>query len=302
VAQFGQLAALGVPVVLTASPTPTLAIYPTAAARDILVVHQGLLTSRLPATSRTLLHVRPSVATRAEALVAYARGRGAVRLGILASGDEFGRAVRAVAAARWRAWGLALVQDESVSLQTPDLGERLRRLVRLAPDALLLGLEGPDLGDVARRAREAGYPGFVLALDDDPAVALAAGPELEPAVVLAEAFVAEPGTRAERFAEAYRKKFGGPPSRWAAQGYEAVAMIADGVRAAREGRGGPVGGARLRDALVARRSFPALSGGRVVLRDDGSVVRPLGLFAASGGRLTFVRYVEGADGPAGARP
>jgi len=297
-AKFNELAAASVPVVLTASPTPTLAIYPAAASRDVLVVHQGPVTARLPASSRTLVHTRRPVAARAEALVGYARGRGAARLAVLAGGDEFGKAVRAAVAARWRAWGLALVQDESVSPEAPDLGERLRRLVRLAPDALLLGLEGSDLGDIARQAREAGYPGLILALDDDPAFVLTAGPALEPVVSLAEAFVAEPGTRAARFAEAYRKKFGGPPSRYAAQAYEAVAMIAEGLRAARAAGGDPVGGTRLREALAARRSFPSLTGGRLVVRDDGTVERPLALFTASGGRLTFVRYVEPAGGAA----
>lgn len=297
-AKFHEVATASIPVVLAASPTPTLAIYPAAASRDVLVVHLGHVTGRLPQSSRTLVHTRPPVAVRAEALVGYARGRGAARLAVLAGGDEFGKAVRAAVAARWRAWGLALVQDESVSVEAPDLGERLRRLVRLAPDALLLGFEGPDLGDIARQAREAGYPGFILALDNDPALALAAGPALEPVVILAEAFVAEPDTRAARFAEAYRKKYGTPPSRWAAQAYEAVAMIAEGLRAARQAGGDPVGGTRLREALAARGSFPSLTGGRVVLRGDGTVERPLALFTASGGRLTFVRYVEPAGGAA----
>jgi branched-chain amino acid transport system substrate-binding protein len=289
-----SLLSANVPVVVTASPTPTLAIHSEAAARDVLVIHQGPVTAQFAAPGRTIVHARPPAATRALALVAYARGRSATRLAVLAGGDEFGKAVRAAAVGRWRAWGLAVVQDESLLPGGPDVKARLRRLVRLAPDALLLGFEGADLGDVARQVREAGYPGFILALDDDPAVALAAGPGLEPAIVLAEAFVAEPETRAARFADAYQKKFAAPPSRWAAQAYETVAMIAEGLKAARAAGGQPVRGTRLREALVARRSFPALTGERVVLGEDGTIDRPLALSTATGDHLTFVRYLDPA--------
>jgi ABC-type branched-subunit amino acid transport system substrate-binding protein len=297
-----SLLAAAVPVILTASPTPTLAIHSEASARDVLVVHQGPVTSRLPVSSRTIVHVRSPAAARAEALVLYARARSATRLAVLAGGDEFGKAVRAAAAGRWRAWGLTVVQDESILPGSPEARERLRRLARLAPDALLLGLEGPDLGDVVRQAREAGYPGFILALDDDPAVALAAGPALEPIVVLAEAFVAESGTRAARFAEAYQKKFATSPTRWAAQAYETVAMLAEGLRAARDAGGQPIRGTPLRDALVARGSFAALAGERLALREDGAVERPLALFTAAGERLTFVRYLDPARSGAATAP
>ncbi len=290
-AEFNRLAALGMPVVFTASVTPTLAIQPLAAARDVLVVHGGVMTGRLPAASRTLLHTRPSVAARVEALLEHAAGQKLRRLALLTAGDEFGKAVRAAAAARGRAGGGSLVLEESLTLDAPDLPARIRRLGRVAPEAVVLGFRGADLGDLAARLREGGYAGPLYLLDDDPAVRLAGGPALDGAVVVSDAFVPEAGSPGERFADGYKKRFGGAPSRHAVQAYDAVMMLAAGIAAAAaEGRPAP-GGARLRDALLAARSFPSVAGGRVVLRDDGTLARPLALFTVEAGELAFVRHL-----------
>jgi len=191
-----------------------------------------------------------------------------------------------------------LVYEESLALETPDLSPRLARIARLAPEAVCLAFRGPDLGDLARRLREAGYPGLLLALDDDPAALLAAGPTLADMVVLVDAFVPEPESRGARFAKAYEAKFKRPPSRFAANAYDTVTMITEGARAAfQSGRAIP-GGARLREALLARRAFPSVYGSEVVIRDDGTFDRPLALFTVEGGRGVFVRYVTSSGRPA----
>jgi branched-chain amino acid transport system substrate-binding protein len=297
VADFGRLAAAGVTVVFTASPTPTLAVYPLAAARDVLVVHQGLRSERFPAASQTLFQIRPSVAARGEALAGYAWERGLRRLALLAAGDEFGRPARGAVAARWRERGGSLVHDESLHLDAPDLTARLGRVARLAPDAVCLAFRGQELGDLARRLREAGYPGLLLALDDDPALIHAAGPAVSDLVLLSDAFMAEPDAPSALFARTYEAKFGRAPSRFAANAYDAVTILAEGARLALQGRRDPPGGGRLREAILARRAFPSIYGGQVVVRDDGSFERPFALFTVSAGRATFLGYVTPAGRP-----
>lgn len=294
-ADFARLVATPTPIVFTASVTPTLAIHQLAAARDVLVVHQGLVTDRFPATSRTFLHTRSPVAARVEALLAHARERGVRRLALLAAGDDFGKVARARAASAWRARGGSVAHEESLTLDAPDLGARLGPVARAAPDAILLAFRGPDLGDLAARLRDAGYRGLFLALDDDPAATLAANLALDGAAIVAEALVPEAGGAGERFARAYKEKYKSAPSRYAANAYEAVAMVAEAIRVAREQGATAPGGVRLREALLARRTFPSVYGGRVVLRDDGTLERPLALFTVERGKLTFVRYVGPAD-------
>jgi branched-chain amino acid transport system substrate-binding protein len=291
---FGRLAAGGAVAVFTASVTPTLTVYPLAGARDILVVHQGPASERLPAASQTLLQLRPGPAARADALVGHARERGVQRLAVLAAGDEFGEAVRDALARRWPARGGTLTHVGGVSLESPDLGRRIREVARLSPEAICLGVRGRELGELARRIREAGYAGLLLGLDDDPAALLAAGPDLGDTELVADAFVPAPDSRGARFARAYEARYKRSPSRFAASAYDAVVMLAEAAGdTLREG--GPVpGGARLRASLAVRRTFPSVYGGTLRVRDDGVVERPLALFRVERGRATFVRYVTAA--------
>jgi hypothetical protein len=68
-------------------------------------------------------------------------------------------------------------------------------------------------------------------------------------------------------------------------------MLAAGIAAsAAEGRPA-LSGARLRDALLTARSFPSVFGGRLVVRDDGTLLRPLALFTVEAGKLAFVRHL-----------
>jgi ABC-type branched-subunit amino acid transport system substrate-binding protein len=294
--ETSQLLGTGVTAIVTASPTPALTAYPLAAARDVLVLHAGLATDRFPATSRTLLHLRPSAAARADVLGAHAWARGLRRVAVAVGGDDFGRALRAAFAARWRQQGGQLTREESVSLDAADLRARLRRLARTAPEAVVLGFQGAALGEVARTLREAGYAGLVLGADDDRAALLAGGRALDGALILSDAFVPLPGSRGARFARSYEARHGEAPSRFAATAYETATLLAEAAqRALRGGRG--LTGSRLRDALVSEGPFPSLYAGELVVREDGTVARPLALFRVDGDRLAFETYV-GVDGRA----
>ena len=112
---------------------------------------------------------------------------------------------------------------------------------------------------------------------------------------IADAFVAEAGPESARFAHAYKAKFGSVPSRYAANAYEAVAIVAEAIRTAREQGASAPGGARLREAMLARRVFASVYGGRVALRDDGTLERPLALFTVERGKLAFVRSVAAGE-------
>jgi ABC-type branched-subunit amino acid transport system substrate-binding protein len=294
--EVNRLLTAGVVAVVTASPTPTLTVYPIAASRDALVLHAGLPTDRFPARSRTLFQLRPSPAARAEVLAALAWERSIRRPGLLAGGDAFGRAIRTAFAARWRQLGGHLVHEESLSLEASDRRSRLRAVTRAAPEAMVLGYQGAALGEAASALRDAGYTGQLLAVDDDRAALLAGGRALDGAMILADAFVPVPGTRGARFARSYEARHEQPPSRFAATAYETVSLLVEAVRLAAGGGSSPTG-TRLREALVAGQRFPSLYAGDVVVRDDGTVVRPLSLFRVEGDRLSLESYVAG-DGRA----
>ena len=294
--EVNRLLAAGVAAIVAASPTPTLAVYPIAAGRDALVLHAGLPTDRFPASSRTLFQLRPSLAARADVLAAHVWAGGIRRLGLLAGGDGFGRAIRTAFAARWRQLGGHLAHEESLSLEASDRRSRLRAVARAAPDAVVLGYQGAALGEAATALRDAGYAGRLFAVDDDRSALLAGGRALEGTMILADAFVPVPGTRGARFARSYEARHEQPPSRFAAAAYEATSLLVEAARVATRS-GGAATGTRLRDALVAGQRFPSLYAGDVLVRDDGTIGRPLALFRVEGDQLSFESYVAG-DGRA----
>jgi ABC-type branched-subunit amino acid transport system substrate-binding protein len=289
--ELARLAALPVHVLFTATAGPTLALQPLAASRDILLVHQGVVTDRFAAGGRLLLHTRPSVGAQVEALMAHFGARPPKRLAVVVGGDDFGKTVRAAASARWRTQGRQLV-EESLNLEGPDLATRIRDLVRGTPDAIVLGFRGPELGDVAVRLREARYAGPLFLLDDDRSARLAGGVALEGAVVVTDAFVPELGSAGERFADEYKKKHGAAPSRYAAHAYDAVMMLAEGLRSSK----GIPGGTRLRETLAKLPALPSVYGGTTTLREDGTLAGPLGLFTIDQGELAFVRHLGSRAG------
>jgi ABC-type branched-subunit amino acid transport system substrate-binding protein len=227
------------------------------------------------------------------------------RLAVVAGGDGFGRAVRAAVAARWRKQGGQLTHEESVSLDGSDLRSRLRAATRSGPEAIVLGFEGAALGQAARALREAGHTGLILAVDDDRAAILAAGRALDGALLLSDAFVPVPGTRGALFARAYEARHSQPPSRFAANAYDVAILLFEAAeRSVASGRG--LTASRLREVLSTGGPFPSLYAGDLVLRDDGTLGRPLALFRVDGERAAFEGYV-GLDGrvlpkPAGATP
>jgi ABC-type branched-subunit amino acid transport system substrate-binding protein len=299
-AEAQRLLGSGVSAILTTSPTPALAVYPLASARDVLVLHAGIATERFPATSRMLIQLRPAPGVRADVLGAYAWERGIRRLAVVAGGDGFGRAVRTAVAARWRKQGGQLTHEESVSLEGSDLRSRFRAAMRSGPEAVVLGFERTALGEAARSLRDTGYTGLILAVDDDRAAILAAGRALDGAMLLSDAFVPVPGTRGARFARAYEARHNHPPSRFAASAYEVAILLAEAAeRSVAAGRG--LTATRLRDVLATGGPFPSLYAGDLELRDDGTLGRPLALFRVHGERPAFEGYV-GLDGRVLAKP
>ena len=112
-----------------------------------------------------------------------------------------------------------------------------------------------------------------------------------------DAFVPEPDSSGSRFARAYETKHGHAPSLFAANAYEAVKTLAETARLSAEAGRPLTGGGRLRQALLARRTFPSVYGGELRVRDDGTIEHPLALFTVAQGKATFVRYVTPAGRP-----
>jgi hypothetical protein len=126
---------------------------------------------------------------------------------------------------------------------------------------------------------------------------LAAGPALDGALMLSDAFVPVPGTRGARFARAYEARHAQPPSRFAASAYEVAVLLADAAPPVL--RSGRLSGSRLREVIARSRQYASLYAGNIRLRDDGTLARPLTVFRVDGTKLVFDDYVDAEGRPLG---
>lgn len=212
------------------------------------------------------------------------REAGARRIVALRVNDRFGRT------------GIAEFRDAARRLRRPLLAElrwergdrdfsiQLRRLEALEPDAVVIWSNARDAAALVRalRGHPAGRSVAVYGCDR-----LVSRTFLEQAGRAAEGVVAvatwDP-TRAdpqlERFAEAFRARFGVPPGTFAAHAYDGARILIEAIRQA-----GP-NPTRIRDALYEMESFEGVTG---PIRFDTTMndVGPVYLAVVRGGEFVY---------------
>jgi branched-chain amino acid transport system substrate-binding protein len=82
------------------------------------------------------------------------------------------------------------------------------------------------------------------------------------------------------FVEAYQKEYGRPPENaFAALGFDAVGLIADGIR-----RAGSTDGKALSEALAATKGFKAVTGEITYSRSSGVPMKGVSIISVHGGK------------------
>jgi branched-chain amino acid transport system substrate-binding protein len=104
------------------------------------------------------------------------------------------------------------------------------------PDLIFFaGLE-PQAGDFLRKAREVGVKGHIIgAFSDTPAMRARAGAGLEGAMYYSEYNVDSRSPENQAFVRKFRARYGTDPDTWAAQGYDALRILAEAARVTHSG-------------------------------------------------------------------
>ena len=156
---------------------------------------------------RTFGRVIPSDAVQAEAATVWAKKVGAKRVATLSDGSQFGDTM--VTAFRRAANGLTRTQPQRAQLTY------YGGLAGDAPASLTRGFHGPVMGSDALLPPLTGDGGTIA----DVATSAAQDPSQLPAA-------------GRRFVRAYRARYGRAPGRYAAYGYEAMAVVLDSIERA----------------------------------------------------------------------
>jgi ABC-type branched-subunit amino acid transport system substrate-binding protein len=164
----------------------------------------------------------------------------------------------------------------------PDFTIQMKRLKRAKPDAVALWADAEAGGYLVRRMRESGLDMPVFACDRvlDPKFLEAAGEHAE-GVVAAVPFDPDTDREAYRvFLEAYRNRYGEPPTVYAAHAYDGAKMTIDAIRKAGLNR------YRIRDALAEIVHYRGVTG-EIVMDRVHSDRGPVTLATVKNGRWVY---------------
>ena len=89
------------------------------------------------------------------------------------------------------------------------------------------------------------------------------------------------------FVTSYKERYGKEPELYAGNYYDAIHMIGKAIEALR-GKGQSVTGETVRNMIYQIRTFDGVTG-KTVLRDDGSVEKPISLKKVSNGQFVTVK-------------
>lgn len=218
-------------------------------------------------------------------LATYAKKLGLKRVAVFFDNDDYGIGLKDSFLGQANQEGLEVPFIQSYGRETSDYRPHLSSFAGIKPEAIMVAGLYSQAALIARQAREMGITvpllgGDGLLSDEYIKLAQDAG---ENTYISCPFLFELGGEGAARFKAAYEKKFGQSPDAWAALAYDAVNILAEGVRQKgwdRQGIRDWVAGVTSRE-----KAFPGITGA-TFFDADGDCKKPIQMALVKGGRIT----------------
>ncbi len=239
-----------------------IALSPGAQRQKVPLVSPGAV-GEVPYAGQYFFRTSLPAKLQGAALAQYALGRGWRRAGVIYDSSEYGTAVALSFMETFYGGGGTVVGQRLYRDGTRDFARFIRGIQEERPQVVLLA-GYPDEGNLfLEQAARAGVRVPLLAPDAyaNPEAVQAAGGRAHGMVVAAAFFPDNPLPRVRAFVRQFQQRFGTPPDAFAAQGYDAVKILAFALKRAGAVRSnGTVDRERLRDTLAALQDYPGVTG------------------------------------------
>jgi branched-chain amino acid transport system substrate-binding protein len=190
----------------------------------------------------------------------------------------------------YKAMGGEIIADESYHKGDVDFRAQLTSLKAKSPQAILVPGYYTDVGLIAKQARELGIKAPLLGGDgwDSSKLYEIGGSALDGSYFSNHYSVDDPSPKIKAFVDAFKKKYNGEvPDSVAAQGYDALMVLADALK-----RSIDPSGPALRQALAETKNFDGVTG-TISMDENRNAVKPaVVLKLAPGGHYDFVKRVQ----------
>jgi branched-chain amino acid transport system substrate-binding protein len=259
------------------------AVAPSAERVGIVVISPGA-TGTIPYSGSAIFRTSLPAQAQARALADYLAGtRRARRISLIHEGNDYGTLVAMAFAQRVRELRAEVVGTRLYRDGDTDFTRHASGVLADAADAIFIAGYPDEGAHILRALRGRGIAVPVAGSDAlySPDLIEWAGEAAE-GVLLPAAFVAtEPIPSVQEFVGKYRRKFNEAPDHYAAQGYDAVKILASIVRRNRTP-------AAVRTALQGLRRFPGATG-EITFDRWGAPDRPVAIARVKSGEFVVVR-------------
>jgi branched-chain amino acid transport system substrate-binding protein len=187
--------------------------------------------------------------------------------------------------------GGTIVQDVSYNSGDSDFRAQLARVKAANPQAIYATGYYPEVGPIARQARELGVNVPLMGGDgwDSPQLIPGAG---GPGKALENCYFSnhyskdDKSPRVQDFVKAYRAKYNAAPSGLAAMGYDAMKLLGDAIQ-----RAGSADRKAIRDALAATKNFPGVTGD-ITIDAERNATKPAVVLQIKGNEFVYAATVQ----------
>ncbi len=243
---------------------------PVADKWDRVLLSPSATSPDLSRISPNFYRIAPSDLTEGTCMADFAyRSLEARRVVILAEGNTYGSGIQRAFRTAFEKHGGEIVEQIDLPPDTLDLGGLIGRVITLAPDAVYLAAYGDTTGSMILELRKQSFEGRILTTHAfaSPSAIARVG-EAAKGVLLTQT-VFEPDSdhaHVKQFVTAYRERFGETPDLFAAEGYDAMKVMALALKTRNKLPGEVPRG--LRDEV---KEFPGVTG--TIQFDEGGDVR-----------------------------
>lgn len=236
----------------------------------------------LERNNKLIIDIQVKSDLAAKYLAEYGRDRKYKKVVICYVNDDYGARLATEFEKSAAAYGIKVVDSVPYWLEDVDSFDSLgAKWKNFEFDALLYAGHHQVLGNFIAKMRKGGIRQPILTDCDFPSPANAKGGGLMNNVVTTLYFDPEPeGGISKEFIRAYQDRYGFPPNHYAANGYEALKLLADGMKKA-----GSAAPAKVAAALRDIKDWPGLSGSYSMGKDGGILGKPVYLVEFRDGKL-----------------
>jgi branched-chain amino acid transport system substrate-binding protein len=272
------------------SSARTLEAAPVAQAAGIPLVSPASTNPRVTEVGNEIFRVCFTDPFQGKVMATFARRRlGLRRAALLVDATApYSVGLADVFSASFAEQGGEIVATQKYAGQETDFRAQLTAVKAANPDALFVPGYYVAAGLVARQARELGLNVTLLGGDgfEAPQLLEIGGGALEGTYYSTHFAVESTGESSRAFVSAFHGRYGANPNGLSALSYDAVGILADALA-----RAGSTDRIALRNALVATRNYPGVTG-RTTLNARRDADKEAAIISVRGGKLVFVETIQ----------